>query len=112
MFTGAKQHSNGRLTKDLQNISKMIWSTTISRNHFLVSANLLKPLTHDTGNVAMKFHVKLTFPALPVTNTSTSQTHPKLTKQHPPAQPRTRKPLWTQKNLFPSFRQYLEKMAS
>src|SRR6266481_6072196 len=64
----------------------MIWSTMISQNHFPVSANSLKPLTCDTGNVTMKFHTKLMFPALPVTNTSTSQTHPKLTKQHLPAQ--------------------------
>src|SRR6266481_9340111 len=112
MFTGVKQHSNGRLTKDLRNVSKMIWSTTISRNHFPVSANSLKPLTHDTGNVAMKFPAKLAFPALPVTNLSTSRTHPKLTKQHPPAQPRTQKPLWTRKNLFPTFWKYSEKMAS
>src|SRR6266481_4216431 len=112
MFTGAKQHSNGRLTKDSQNVSKIIWSTMISRDHFPASANSLKPLMRDTGNVAMKFPMKLAFPALPVTNLSTSWTHPKLTKQHPPAQPRTQKPLWTQKNLFPSFQQYSEKMAS
>src|SRR5882724_2887262 len=44
------QHSIDRLTMELPNISKMIWSTTTSQTPLQDSKNSSKLLTHDTGN--------------------------------------------------------------
>src|SRR5882724_7632128 len=44
------QHSIDRLTMELPNISKMIWSTTTSQTPSQDSENSSKLLTHDTGN--------------------------------------------------------------
>src|SRR5882724_394926 len=90
---------------DWPNESRMTWSTAISRIHYLVSENSYKPLTHDTGNGAVKFPAKLEHPDLPETSpntrlTLTSQTTnsakaPHIQSQRTPilAQPRTRAPL-------------------
>src|SRR5882724_5142399 len=44
------QHSIDRLTMDLPNVSKTIWSTTTSRTPSQDSKNSSKLLMHDTGN--------------------------------------------------------------
>src|SRR5882724_1982069 len=44
------QHSIDRLTMDLPNISKMIWSTTTSQPPLQDSKNSSKLSMHDTGN--------------------------------------------------------------
>src|SRR5882724_1699434 len=44
------QHSIDRLTMDLPNVSKTIWSTTTSRTPSQDSKNSSKLSTHNTGN--------------------------------------------------------------
>src|SRR5882724_8011962 len=44
------QHSEDRLITDLLNVSKTIWSTTVSRLPSQDSENSSKLSTHDTGN--------------------------------------------------------------
>jgi len=44
------QHSDDRLTMDLLNTSKTIWSIITSPTPFLTFRNLFKLLMHDTGN--------------------------------------------------------------
>src|SRR5882724_10824619 len=74
VFSGAKQHSADRLTMDWPNESRMTWSTTISRICYPVSENSYKLLTHDTGNDAVKFPMKLEHPDLPETSLNTRPT--------------------------------------
>src|SRR5882724_9889308 len=74
MFSGAKPHSMDRLTMDLPNESRMIWSTTTSQICYPVSGNSYKPLTHDTGNDAVKFPEKPEHLDLPETSLNTSLT--------------------------------------
>src|SRR5882724_5334215 len=90
---------------DWPNELRMTWSTTISRIHYPVSENLCKLLTHDIGNDAVKFPMKLEHPDLPETSlnknlTPTSQTTNsakalRIRSRRTPvlAQPRTRAPL-------------------
>src|SRR5882724_4059283 len=44
------QHSVDRLTMELPNVSKMIWSTTTSQTPLQDSENLSKLSMHNTGN--------------------------------------------------------------
>src|SRR5882724_11107669 len=73
------QHSDDRLTMDLLNASKMIWSTTTSPTLFLAFKNSFKLLTHDTGNEKEKFPKNPTFTNLPETSQNPSPMHPRQT---------------------------------
>jgi len=59
------QHSNDRLTMDLLNVSKTIWSTTTSPMLFPAFGNSFKLFMQDTGNDMEKFPEKPTIPNLP-----------------------------------------------
>jgi len=73
------QHSDDRLTMDLLNASKMIWSTTTSPTLFLAFENSFKLSTHDSGNEKEKFPKNPVFPNLLETNWNPSPTHPSQT---------------------------------
>src|SRR5882724_4357864 len=99
------QHSVVRLTMDLPNISKTIWSTTTSQTPSQDSENSSKLLMHDTGNKKENSPVKPKLPDLLETSPNTSLTQTSLTtspaKVLPipnrttttPALPRARAPL-------------------
>src|SRR5882724_8079027 len=52
------QHSVVRLTMDLPNVSKTIWSTMTSQPPLQDSKNLSKLSMHDTGNEKENSHMK------------------------------------------------------
>jgi len=66
------QHSVNRLTTDLPNISKMIWSTTTSQPPSQDSKNSSKLSIHDTGNEKEKSPTKPELLDLLETNLTTS----------------------------------------
>src|SRR5882724_3536955 len=73
------QHSVDRLTMDLPNISKTIWSTTTSQTPSQDSKNLSKPSMHDTGNEKENSPAKPELPDLLETTQNTSPTLTSLT---------------------------------
>jgi len=73
------QHSDYRLTMDLLDISKMIWSTITIPTPFPAFENLFKLLMHDTGNDMEKFPKRLTLPNPLETNWNPSPMHPSQT---------------------------------
>src|SRR5882724_11497676 len=73
------QHSDDRLTMDLLNTSKMIWSTTTSPTLSPAFKNSFKLSTHDTGNKKEKFPENPIFPSHPETSPNPSLMHPSQT---------------------------------
>ena len=69
-----KQHSIVRLTMDLPNVSKMIWSTTTSQPPLQDSENLSKLSMHDTGNEKENSPMKPELPDLLETSPNQSLT--------------------------------------
>src|SRR5882724_10665285 len=125
MFNGVMPHSIVRLTMDLPNVSKMIWSTTKSQTPLLDSENSSKLLMHDTGNEKENSPTKPELLDLLETSPNTSPTLTSLTtslaKVLPipsrttttPALPRARVPLLNRRSPpLPTFLQNLGKTES
>src|SRR5882724_241491 len=119
------QHSIVRLTTDLPNISKMIWSTTTSQTPLQDSKNSSKLSMHDTGNEKENSPMKPKLPDLLETSTNTSPTLTSLTtslenvlpitsrRTTTPALLRARAQLWNRRSPpLPTFLQNLGKMES
>src|SRR5882724_3276363 len=68
------QHSIDRLTMDLPNVSKMIWSTTTSQTPSQDFENLSMLSMHDTGNEKENSPMKPKLPDLLETSLNTSPT--------------------------------------
>jgi len=79
VFSGAIQHSIDRLTMDLPNASKMIWSTTISQLPSQNSKNSSNLLMHDTGNEKENSPTKPKLPDILETSPNRSLTPTSLT---------------------------------
>src|SRR5882724_520268 len=119
------QHSIDRLTMDLPNVSKMIWSTTTSQTPSQDSENSSKLSMHDTGNEKENSPMKPKLPDLLESspNQSLTLTGPKTSpakllpipsrRTTTPALPRARAPLPNRRSPpLPTFLQNLGKMES
>src|SRR5882724_6668897 len=73
------QHSDDRLTTDLPNVSKTIWSTMTSPTPFPAFGYSFKLSTLDTGNDAEKSLKKPALPNPPETSPNPSPTNPSQT---------------------------------
>src|SRR5882724_1579200 len=73
------QHSKDRLTMDLPNISKTIWSTTTSQTPSQDSENSSKLSMHNTGHEKENSPAKPKLPDLLETSLNTSPTLTSLT---------------------------------
>ena len=73
------QDSDNRLTMDLTNVSKTIWSTTTSPTLSPAFRNSFKLSMHDTGNDVEKFPKRPTLPSPLETNLNPSLMHPSQT---------------------------------
>jgi len=73
------QHSNDRLTMDLLNVSKTIWSTTTCPTLSLAFENSFKLSMHNTGNEKEKFPKNLVFLNHPETSPNPSPMYPSQT---------------------------------
>src|SRR6266481_6161431 len=121
MYSGVKQHSCNRLIMVSQSISRMIWFTMTSQQPSRASRRLRKPLTHDTGNVVLKSHVRLPPRPLPDTgqrNLTLPRQTPSPKVHHNPcrrtllAPPRAKEVLPSQGSSFPTLPLISGKMGS